>query len=174
MCQLLKYFESEDTIFLLMDYHKYGSLYPHMLRLIRDSIHNFPHNLPQLFRFAQSINQTTQPSSFPQQRGEATSSKNAHLSTSVTEASEQSTQPRRLHLSHSFSGAISAVVATATTPKSSPPMMEDVFSTAEISLTSGDKRRTQSHSHAIKFTVFTPVDIADTTNEVFNNTLKWL
>lgn len=104
MCQLFKYYESESTIFLLIDYYQYGPLYPY-LRLIRDSIDTYPNNLAQLHRIvathfvwsgsgrrpSMTSSITLTPSALP-----AISSSNGHH--------------QRLRLSHSFSGVPSSLL----------------------------------------------------------------
>jgi hypothetical protein len=60
MCQLLKYYESENTIYLLLGYHPLGKLYPY-LSVIEANMHRYPDILSSLIakdqRMSSIINQ---------------------------------------------------------------------------------------------------------------------
>lgn len=54
MCNLLKYYESDSTIFLIVNYHQLGRLYPYLC-LIRANIHKYPDVLNNMSQVEESI-----------------------------------------------------------------------------------------------------------------------
>ena len=171
MCQLLKYYESESTIFLLIEYHKYGPVYPHLLRLIRHSIQSYPENLPELYNFLSTSSFAAHSTLHAVSVGGANKAAMSSSITNVIDSKQQQQQQqqqqpqRRIRFSRSFSGfsyslrrsSSSSSLLLSNVPKSSHVPKE---TTATESSTTTDKRRAQSHSHSVKFTVLTtPVEI---------------
>jgi hypothetical protein len=139
MCQLIKYYESDNTIFLLIDYHKFGPLFPH-LRLIHDDIQSFPHNLTQIHSSTISGHKGSMSSSITI----------GQPKTSLTDASGIVS----LRLSQSFSGFPTQLEHA---PKS--PISSDAIAL--------DKRRTQSHSQSIKLKLVEITDTTEVQIKIY-------
>lgn len=158
MCQLLKYYESENTIFLLIDFHKYGSLTPY-LRLIRDTIELYPYNLPQLHSLV-SLHSSHLIAS-------TTTSHKASMSSSITMVSPNlctatTSYHRRIRPSHSFSGIPSSLLRSfVQSGRGASPQTPLVVQQTENQSAASDKRRSQSHSQTINLSTIKnePVDI---------------
>lgn len=155
MCQLLKYYESENTIFLLVDYHKHGSISPY-LHLIRDTIELFPYNLPQLHTLA-ALHPSHPHHHLATSITTTTASHKASMSSSITMMPANITggnvrlinQPR-LRLSHSFSGIPYSLLHQSTSKSQPKPSNQEEQS---------DKRRSQSHSQSVHLSKLTAVDL---------------
>lgn len=164
MCQLLKYYESESSIFLLMDYHPYGSVYPHLLRLIRHSIRSYPQNLPQLHELVTAYSSSS--SSAPVDRRLAFSPKPTLQSIhdsfmSGREHDSVTTTTSRCRAGMRLSRSFSDFSAIDFSFRPVPPAAVETTPPQTVSNTpvAADKRRSQSQSHSIKLTNLTPVEV---------------